>query len=287
MSARAKKSTSNTDDVSKEESPNTGDKHDIAYESSESKRPKTRRQTKIDEVFVGKNDNTSTNEKREENEAKDGAKDSEAKHNNRNKKFKGADPEQGSAVHTEAEKDVPSAILEKGIIYFFVRGRVGIDEPDKVDEVARTHIILRPVPRNAKLGKGTIGDVGNTRLLALPKKVLPTSGKDRFLAFVEKSGASFDEIKKEFLFSMDYETKTAGTRHKPAPAPVGEGVYSITSTGNESHLAYILTLPEKIGSAQEDLGLKERASFIMSTKNPQYSGPANTQLPDGPDFPQE
>lgn len=29
-------------------------------------------------------------------------------------------------------------VLEKGIIYFFVRGRVGVDQPEGIDEVART-----------------------------------------------------------------------------------------------------------------------------------------------------
>lgn len=185
------------------------------------------------------------------------------------------------------EEEVPSSILEKGIIYFFFRGRVGTDDPSKVDEVARSYMVLRPLPHGAKLGDGQIGDAHNCRLLALPKKVLPTSGRDRFLVFVDEVHLSFADLRESFLAGADYATKTAGTRHTPPASPIGEGVYAITSTGRESHLAYILTLPSKLEDVQRDVGLRERGSFIASTKNPQYPSPPNASLPQGPDYPQE
>lgn len=168
-----------------------------------------------------------------------------------------------------------------------MRGRVGVDEIEKVDDVARSYILLRPIDKDAKLGEGPVGDSARTRLLALPKKVLPASGGDRFMTFVEMSSPSFDELKREFLASSDYETKTAGTRHTPAATPLGEGVYAITTTGRESHLAYMTTLPEKPGPAQAKMGLRDRCSFILRTKNPQHEDPANARLPEGPAFPQE
>ncbi|KAK3941984.1 hypothetical protein QBC46DRAFT_285174 [Diplogelasinospora grovesii] len=193
-----------------------------------------------------------------------------------------------SAVEANGrEGSTPSSILEKGIIYFFIRGRVNINEPSSVNEVARSYIILRPIEKNAKLGAGTIGDAGNSRLCAIPKKVLPTSGRERWIAFVEKAGVSFKDLKEEFLKSSDYETKTAGARHTPAATPVAEGIYAITSTGRESHLAYILTIPEKLGEVQHEMGLREKGSFVISTKNPQYPGPANARLPKGADYPEE
>ncbi|WQF80587.1 hypothetical protein CDEST_05601 [Colletotrichum destructivum] len=179
---------------------------------------------------------------------------------------------------------VPSNILEKGIVYFFFRGRVNTEKTEDVDDIARSYIILRPMATDSKLGDGPIGDAGNTRLLALPKKVLPESGRDRFMAFVEKSGTSFKELKEQFLSGADNQTK-AGTSHSPAATPAGEGVYVITSTGRETHLAYMLTLPSDLGEVQKELGLKEKGSFILSTKNPYKSGPANASLPETPDFP--
>ena len=196
---------------------------------------------------------------------------------------------QGDAVEksNQREKSTPSSILEKGIIYFFFRGRVGVDSPSDVNDLARSYIVLRPLPHGAKLGDGPIGDAGNNRLLALPKKVLPKSPRDRFMTFVEKANCSIEDIKNAVLTSSDYATKTAGTRHTPAATPIGEGVYAITTTGRESHLAYILTIPSEPNEVQLDIGLKKQGSFVTSTKNPQYAGPANTNLPQGPDFPKE
>ncbi|KAI2638699.1 hypothetical protein GGS26DRAFT_542621 [Hypomontagnella submonticulosa] len=194
----------------------------------------------------------------------------------------------GSAEKEGAREGVvPSNILEKGIVYFFIRGRVGIDEPSSVDDIRRSYMVLRPLAKDAKLGEGTIDDAGNTRLIAIPKKVFPLSGRDRWIAFVEKSHASFKTLKDEFLAASDYTTKTAGVRHTPAATPVAEGIYVITSTGRESHLAYMITLPEDLGEVQKEIGLKEKGSFIISTRNPQYEAPKGTALPQGPDYPKE
>jgi hypothetical protein len=200
---------------------------------------------------------------------------------------KSLEPASGAVESTEREEETPASILEKGVIYFFFRGRVGIDDPSSVGDIARSYMILRPLPHGAKLGEGEIGDAGNCRLLALPKKVLPASGKDKFMVFVEKTQMSFKDLKDTFLSASDYETKTAGTRHTPAATPVGEGIYAITTTGRESHLAYILTIPAELSEVQQDIGLRERGSFITSTKNPKYPSPANAGLPQGPDYPKE
>ncbi|KAM4057691.1 hypothetical protein HRG_009318 [Hirsutella rhossiliensis] len=253
-----------------EQSASTGEKHQTDHDSSDVKRTKTERQTTLDDSL--------------DNGKEDNAADPRSE---KSKHPKPAKEESQDAVQPSEEPHVPSNILEKGIFYFFVRGRVGIDEIEKVDDVARSYILLRPIDKDAKLGEGPIGDSRTTRLMALPKKALPSSGKDRFMAFVEMSSPSYDELKRKFLASDDYETKTAGTRHTPAATPVGEGVYAITTTGRESHLAYMTTLPEKLGSVQTKLGLKDQGSFVLSTKNPQHKGPANARLPKGPEFPEE
>ncbi|KAI9727826.1 MAG: hypothetical protein M1834_007973 [Cirrosporium novae-zelandiae] len=197
-------------------------------------------------------------------------------------------PKEGAVIASGREEVVPSNILEKGIIYFFFRGRVGIDEPQEVSDIARSYIVLRPLPHGAKLGDGPISDTGNNRFIALPKKVLPLSHRDRFMLFVEKAKTSLQEIKENHLAGSDYETKTAGTRHTPPATPIAEGIYAITTTGRGSHLAYILTVPSNgLGEVQKDMGLRERGSFVTSVKNPQYPGPTNAALPQGPDYPKE
>ena len=279
------------------EQASAGQKHQTDHESPIAKRTRTSddaKQPTIEEAFEGKTEDAEESGKTETNNVSNGKnhdkkqtkdEDKETKENEDKDapvKSKGGDE---SAVKPGEEEDVPSNILEKGIVYFFIRGRVNISHPESVSDIARSYMLLRPLPTDAKLGDGPIGDAGNTRLLALPKKVLPLSGKDRFMVFVEKSDASFQTIKDEFLKGEDYETKTAGTRHTPAATPAGEGVYAITTTGRESHLAYMLTLPETLEEVQKDLGLREKGSFIISTKNPEYPGPANAQLPNPPKFP--
>ncbi|KAI1165538.1 hypothetical protein F5B18DRAFT_155083 [Nemania serpens] len=198
------------------------------------------------------------------------------------------DAKSGTAEkHGARQGAVSSSILEKGIVYFFFRGRVGIDEPGDVSEIQRSYMMLRPLDKDAKLGEGTLQDAGNVRLMAVPKKVFPRSGRDRWIAFVTKSDASLKTLRGEFLSSSDYETKTRGTRHTPAAAPAAEGIYAITTTGRESHLAYMITLPKELGEVQTELGLKKKGSFIISTRNPQYDAPRGTALPKGPDYPKD
>lgn len=175
------------------------------------------------------------------------------------------------------------------MIYFFIRGRVGVDDPDSVQDLQRSFFVLRPLPPGGKLTDGAIQDVGNNRLIALPKKVFPKSGKDRFMAFTEKAQVNMDTLKEEFFQGSDYSTKTTGTRHTPEVTPVGEGVYAITSTGGgqgTTHLAYMLTIPSEIGEVQTDLGLAEKGSFALSLKNPESGAPVNA-LPNTAEFPKE
>ena len=77
------------------------------------------------------------------------------------------------------------------------------------------------------------------------------------------------------------------TSHTPAATPFAEGVYAITSTGRESHLAYQITVPEKIGEIQTELGLNEKGSYVLSVKNPNAPGPANATLDDPAEYPEE
>jgi hypothetical protein len=189
---------------------------------------------------------------------------------------------------SQRQKKLPSSILEKGVIYFFTRNRVGIDEAESVGDLQRTFFVLRPLPANAKLGDGALPDSKNNRLFALPKKVFPKSHSDRFMTFVEKAPTTIQELKEDFFKGSSYETKTAGTRHVDPVTTAAEGVYAITRTEDRStHLVYAITIPSELGEVQEDLGLRPQGSFIFSVKNPKRSGPANASLPKGPDFPKE
>jgi hypothetical protein len=189
---------------------------------------------------------------------------------------------------SQREKQVPSNILEKGLIYFFTRNRVGIEDSDSVGDLQRTFFVLRPMPTGAKLGDGALADDTNNRLFALPKKVFPKSHNDRFMAFVEKANTSVKELKESFFGASEYETKTQGHRRTEPVAPIAEGVYAITRTEDRTtHLVYSTTIPSELGEVQEDLGIKDQGSFIISVKNPERGGPASAQLPQKPGFSKE
>jgi len=178
-----------------------------------------------------------------------------------------------------------SNFLEKGVIYFFTRGRVEVDDPKSLDDIARSYMILRPVPADADLS--SLDAAATCRLLAIPKKTLPRRGGERWIAFVEKADASVASLKESFLAGSEYETKTAGTRHVPPATPVGEGVYALTTTEQASHLAYILTIPEALGEVQKTMGLRERGSFIVSTRNPAFPAPPSARIAGQVEYPKE
>jgi hypothetical protein len=149
------------------------------------------------------------------------ATDSPAKVDTDNKDAKEAGDD--SAVKTDAangdgaiedssqrEKQVPSNILEKGLIYFFTRNRVGIDDADSVGDLQRTFFVLRPLPIGSKLGDGAIPDLKNNRLFALPKKTFPKSHNDRFMAFVEKANTSIQDLKDNFCKSISVHCTSSG-----------------------------------------------------------------------------
>jgi hypothetical protein len=104
---------------------------------------------------------------------------------------------------------IPSSLLERGTMYLFFRAHVGGENPRGIEDAARSYIVLRPVPLPNQLRGGPLVDTGDARLLALPKTVLPTSGKDQFLFFVEKTKASVKEIR-EYFATNEFATKTAG-----------------------------------------------------------------------------
>lgn len=195
--------------------------------------------------------------------------------------------ESGFRKSEEREEKVPSNLLEKGIIYFFYRPRVNIEDPQGVEDVSRSFFVLRPTPLGAELdsGQGTVDKDARCRLMILPKKQFPTSGRERDMGFVEKANQSMKDLQEKFIAGSTYQTSTRGERHIEEARPYAEGVYAITSTQRASHLAYILTIPSEIGEIQKNFGLHQRGSFIVQSKNPKFPGPSSARLPKDPEYP--
>jgi hypothetical protein len=195
----------------------------------------------------------------------------------------------GTAIRESVEREniIPSTILEKGIIYFFFRPRVNVEDPHSMSEVERSFFVLRPTPKSAQLETGPLGDEDNCRLMMLPKKKFPSSGREREMGFVEKAKISLKTLQEKFIAESTYETQTRGERTTPEARPYAEGVYAIIKEGRSSHLAYMLTVPEKLGDIQMDFGLYGHGSFAIQSKNPKYPGPASARLPKEPEYPAE
>jgi hypothetical protein len=202
-----------------------------------------------------------------------------------------------SKQETQAEEAKEPTVLEKGIIYFFYRGRVGVGEPHGIEEVARSYIVLRPLQGDVKFGENPLDETGGARLLLLPKKTLPKRHGDRFIMFVEKAACPIKDLREIFSRS-EHVTKTSRyfrffcsmtclTRHSmthvPSATPFAEGVYSISSKDQQSHLTYQIKFPE-IGEVQDELGVHEKGRFVVSAKNPKYPGPRNVPIANPPSY---
>lgn len=214
-------------------------------ESSTSSAPKRAKSTKkgakkqmtIDETLNGRNagnggdedvkqetngkgeeqrDDTSTAAEAKEEDAEEGSSKEEQKSSS--EKQEDTSKEETSKTSSAKGKNHPtttssssstSTILEKGLIYFFFKPRVNTTSPTSLADVARTYIILRPLPLSSPLTESTLQQADMVRMLALPKKTLPRNGRDRFLAFVEMGRVGVEEVR-EKLRGSEYETKTKG-----------------------------------------------------------------------------
>lgn len=153
--------------------------------------------------------------------------------------------------------------LEQGDIYFFYRPKIGVEDPENLQDVERTYMLLSPQ------------DKEKYRLAILGRKKLPEpnkSGYEKYWGFIETVRKSPKSIHDE-LGADRYQTKTRGERYLPAARPAGEGVYRIIRHNDHTHLIYVLELPKQPGEVQQELQIEPEASYIISVKNPDRGSP--------------
>ncbi|MDG5815455.1 hypothetical protein QA601_10220 [Chitinispirillales bacterium ANBcel5] len=162
-----------------------------------------------------------------------------------------------------------SILLERGSIYFFYRPRVQRAQVKNESDIQRLHMILRPDHK------------GLYRMIAIGKKELPAvehGAQERNWGFVELVTENAESLR-EVLSEERYSTKTRGERKLPAARAAGEGVYLLAVHHNHTHLAYSLELPRSPGDVQQELHIEEKASYIITVKNPQRPSPSGAGLP--------
>lgn len=154
--------------------------------------------------------------------------------------------------------------LENGNIYFFYRPRVQEEDPEGKADIQRLYMVLNAESPKERFRLSIIG----RKKLQDPDQ----SGGAREWGFVDLVRKDPKTIR-EALGPETYTTKTRGERHDPAARPCGEGVYRILRHQDHTHLVYVLELPEKQSEVQQELGIAEEASYIISVKNPEKGAP--------------
>jgi hypothetical protein len=170
---------------------------------------------------------------------------------------------EGGAVRTG---DVGN-LLERGDIFFFYRPDVEQNSPNRLLDVRRFHVVLRPEGRDV------------LRLITIGRKTLPTSddGDRNHWGFVDRVFRKPEDLR-EALSGESSETETRGERHLPRARPAGEGVYVLARAGRSSVLAYALELPVQPGEVQRAFHIEREGRFVLSIKNPEAARPAGIGL---------
>lgn len=158
-------------------------------------------------------------------------------------------------------------VFETGDIAFLYRPQVDETEPEGLDDVQQTAIVLRPH-----------GD--GWRQIVLGEKQLPdpeASGSHRTWAFVDATGEDRQQLENN-LAAETYDTKSRGERTRPAYRPAGEGVYAIARYRDEVRLMWNLELPEQRGEVQKALNITQQARLVLQVRNPEGPAPKGQGL---------
>ncbi|KAI8093070.1 uncharacterized protein BX664DRAFT_328853 [Halteromyces radiatus] len=154
--------------------------------------------------------------------------------------------------------------MENGHIYFLFRPKIDVEDPESIQDVQHTYIILKPSFTKATKHP----EKRQPTMIIVGAKKLPSAKRhDRYWGFVAASSKDMNGLVNDFKESTHY-TKTRGERTVPAARILGEGVYSISKRGRNSYLAYILKTPDEPTQVQNAFHLEKEASMIFTIKNP-------------------
>jgi len=152
-------------------------------------------------------------------------------------------------------------LIEKGDIYFFYRPKVNKEKIASIDDMQRFYLVL--VPDGEEIGRLFI--VGKKRLPEIVKGESRSKTRQWMMNELtdkpEKIGEEFKPVR--------YKTKTRGRQVQGESIPIGEGRYALFEREGSTRLGYRLNRPSKPGKAQNELGILQEASFVISVRNPE------------------
>jgi hypothetical protein len=183
----------------------------------------------------------------------------------------------------QKQEEQPSRFLEKGLVYFFYRPKVGVEEVHDLAEVQKLYMLLIP---KETMRKEDLEHRKHRMILITKKKLPEVHSHARYWGFVEETSDEMKAVRNE-LGAVTYSTKTRGERTLEAARPAGRGYYGIITHENHTHLAYVLELPEEIGEVQEAFNIAKEGSYIVAVKNPSIHGPAGLAPKEKEELPPE
>jgi hypothetical protein len=127
-----------------------------------------------------------------------------------------------------------------------------LPEARGIDDVQRMFLVLAP-------------EGGRVfRRVAIGKKRMPRRAiHEKEWGYVARVAESMDELMRD-LAPESYVTKTQGLRTQAGPQEIASGTYQIRTHDDHVHLDYELDDSPLLS----DLGIEERASFIVMVMNP-------------------
>ncbi len=148
--------------------------------------------------------------------------------------------------------------LEQGDIYFFYKPKRSAKKVAGINDVARFFFVLDPS-----------GD-SPPRYIVMGNKKMPelTDGSKTNWGFIQIVGGRGFKTHKTLT----------NNRIKNASRPSGEGIYSIISHRDHTHLLYSLELPRKIGPVQKAFNIKEEANYVFMNR-PTKNSPTSFEEP--------
>jgi hypothetical protein len=155
--------------------------------------------------------------------------------------------------------------VETGEIHFFYRTRLDVRQPSGRDDLERVFLAL--VPDDGKHARLFV--IGRKQLpRILPGESDPTERHWLLLSMVDAPHAVG-----KALHPVRYDTETRGERQTSEAVPAGAGRYAIVSGDDATQLVYRLFAPRRPGRAQEALGIREEARYVIAVRNPSVQVP--------------
>jgi hypothetical protein len=142
-------------------------------------------------------------------------------------------------------------VLERGVLRFSYRPRVGVEHVRALDDVQRFFLVLAPVSKR------------RVRRLIVGRKRLPDP----------------ETHEREWAFVAEVADDPAALQADAHPA--GEAGYAVVEHDGHTHLAYALEPPREPDPLQRELGIRREASYIVAVRNPDAPAPPGVGLDAG------